>query len=347
MLFRWFAEEGVDGRARRGRSRRAARRDARLGRRGRRDHECRARPHGLAGDTSRRSRARRRRSSSAATCAVTGATGDALAVDPATSAARRRAAGRGRAAATAGLGSRRRSTWSCAGLGPTRISLRGRHQAENAAVADAVLDALEAAGIATVDAAARRRGYASATWPGRLELLERGGTRGPARRRPQPGRRGGPRARRSTTSGHSSSAAGPTPPPMTLVHGSMADKDVDGIIARARGRRASRGARSSRPRSTGERALAAGELAAALARARGRRRGLAVADVDAHWTEAARERPGPVVVAGSLYLVGRGPAAAGRRPAPARPGAAGMSDVALPPRRGSGRGPSPGASARS
>src|SRR6185369_6043373 len=56
-------------------------------------------------------------------------------------------------------------------LGPTRIALRGRHQAENAAVADAVLDALAAAGIARVPDEARRSGYATAEWPGRLELL--------------------------------------------------------------------------------------------------------------------------------------------------------------------------------
>ena len=41
---------------------------------------------------------------------------------------------------------------------------------------------------------ARRRGYADARWPGRLELVEARRPGGPARRRPQPGRRGGPRA---------------------------------------------------------------------------------------------------------------------------------------------------------
>ena len=39
------------------------------------------------------------------------------------------------------------------------------------AVADGLLDALEAAGIARVPADARRRGYAEARWPGRLELV--------------------------------------------------------------------------------------------------------------------------------------------------------------------------------
>src|SRR6476469_7434721 len=56
-------------------------------------------------------------------------------------------------------------------LGRTRVGLRGRHQAANVAIADATLDALEAAGIATVPDGARRTGYATAVWPGRLELL--------------------------------------------------------------------------------------------------------------------------------------------------------------------------------
>jgi dihydrofolate synthase/folylpolyglutamate synthase len=108
-------------------------------------------------------------------------------------------------------------------LGPVRVGLRGRHQAANAAVADAVLDALGEAGIAQTDATSRRRGYASATWPGRLELLTvdgrdvlLDGAHNPA----------GAAAlatalndlRRFLTDGT-----------LTLVTASMADKDVDGI----------------------------------------------------------------------------------------------------------------------
>ncbi|HTC86567.1 MAG TPA: Mur ligase family protein, partial [Candidatus Acidoferrum sp.] len=66
-------------------------------------------------------------------------------------------------------------TVELAGLGETRVGLRGRHQAANAAVADATLDALAAAGIASVGAEARRTGYATAVWPGRLELVTVGG----------------------------------------------------------------------------------------------------------------------------------------------------------------------------
>ena len=48
VVFRWFAEERRRPRARRGRARRAARCDPRLGRRRRRDHQRRPRPHGPA-----------------------------------------------------------------------------------------------------------------------------------------------------------------------------------------------------------------------------------------------------------------------------------------------------------
>ena len=72
-----------------------------------------------------------------------------------------------------------------AGLGRTDVGLRGRHQAANVAVADALLDALGDAGIATVGPGARRAGYRHVRWPGRLELIELPGwRRGAARRRP-------------------------------------------------------------------------------------------------------------------------------------------------------------------
>ena len=63
------------------------------------------------------------------------------------------------------------------GLADLRIGLLGGHQAANAAVALALLDALreDAArrGVGwQVDEAAIRRGFAAARWPGRLELLQ-------------------------------------------------------------------------------------------------------------------------------------------------------------------------------
>ncbi len=62
-------------------------------------------------------------------------------------------------------------------LDDVRIALVGRHQAENAMVAMALLDAIaERHGIA-VDEPTLRRGLAQARWPGRLEVLQHGGRR--------------------------------------------------------------------------------------------------------------------------------------------------------------------------
>jgi dihydrofolate synthase/folylpolyglutamate synthase len=186
-------------------------------------------------------------------------------------------------------------------LGPVRVGLRGRHQAANVAVADAVLDALGEAGIARTDGASRRRGYASATWPGRLELLTvdgrdvlLDGAHNPA----------GAAAlatalndlRRFLTDGT-----------LTLVTASMADKDVDGIA---------------------EALAVAGSMADAtvLCTSLDLPRAMPAADLARHWQRAlpaaqiieerdhrsalaralsgAGPGSGPIVVAGSLYLVG-------------------------------------------
>ena len=89
-------------------------------------------------------------------------------------------------------------------LGPTRVGLRGRHQAANVAVADALLDALAIAGIASVDADARRRGYADVRWPGRLELLEVDGREVLLDGAHNPAGAGGPRRGARPTFGRSS-----------------------------------------------------------------------------------------------------------------------------------------------
>ena len=195
-------------------------------------------------------------------------------------------------------------------LGRTRVGLRGRHQAANVAVADAVLDALAEAGIARADDAARRRGYAAATWPGRLELIRVGdrdvlldGAHNPA----------GAEAlavalddlRPTLTGGDA-----PTPPPLTLVVASMADKDVDGVIRAILGAASVGGARVVATTLDVPRAMLADALAARwrdLGRL-GENGGIAtltaVADPAAALDHALAEAPGPVVVAGSLYLVG-------------------------------------------
>ncbi len=239
--------------------------------------------------------------------AVTGATGDALAV--VRRRARRLAVPLTEVASPAVLG------WDRDGLsvdlprlGPTRIGLRGRHQAVNAAVADATLDALEAAGIAAVPAAARRAGYAAATWPGRLELVEGDG-------------RGGPRDVLLDGAHNPAGAAALAvalddlrpfvtggaerlPAPWTVVFGAMGDKDVDAVVAALAQASSLDGARIICTRPDAPRAMPAEALAGRWAVLAPATRPVAVEPVEAALVRALDEAPGPVVVAGSLYLVG-------------------------------------------
>jgi dihydrofolate synthase / folylpolyglutamate synthase len=239
--------------------------------------------------------------------AVTGAAGEALAI------VRRRCARLGVPLAVTlpapVLGwTRDVLTVELPGLGPTSVGLRGRHQAANVATADALLDSLEAAGIATVGAAARRDGYAAARWPGRLELLEVA----------VPGR--GTREVLLDGAHNPDGAAalavalddlrpylaggGPAPEPLTLVWASMADKDVEGVID-AVARSSSLAAATvvctavDLPRAMAPEALAAAwraRLPAATV--------VTAPDPDAALDLVLDRAPGPVVVAGSLYLVG-------------------------------------------
>jgi dihydrofolate synthase / folylpolyglutamate synthase len=189
-------------------------------------------------------------------------------------------------------------------LGPTRISLRGRHQAENAAVADAVLDALAATGIARVPDDARRRGYAGATWPGRLELLRVDGHEALLDGAHNPAGAAALATALDDLRPYLLGGGEPQPPPLTLVHGSMADKDVDGIVAALDRASALRGARIIATQVPGERALPAAELAARWRKARPGARIDALPDVGAALDAALDGAPGTIVVAGSLYLVG-------------------------------------------
>jgi dihydrofolate synthase / folylpolyglutamate synthase len=182
-------------------------------------------------------------------------------------------------------------------LGPTRIGLRGRHQAENAATADAVLDALEAAGIATVPDDARRAGYASAVWPGRLELIRAAGhdvlldgAHNPA----------GAAALATALDDLRPYLEGGRP---TLVTATMADKDVDGLVAALAGSAALRGARIVATTLPGSRAMPADELAERWRRLGPSEDVRPETDPERALTRAL-DADGPVVVAGSLYLVG-------------------------------------------
>jgi len=182
-------------------------------------------------------------------------------------------------------------------LGRTRIGLRGRHQAANAAVADTTLDALEAAGIATVGERARREGYATVRWPGRLELVEVAG-------------------REVLLDGAHNPAGAATlalaiddltpflrPGRATLVLAIMADKDVDGVIGELSAAAGFRNARVICTAPGGGRALPADLLASRWRAVTGRPAETA-ADPHGALDAALSSESGPVFVAGSLYLVG-------------------------------------------
>jgi dihydrofolate synthase/folylpolyglutamate synthase len=229
-------------------------------------------------------------------------------------------------------------------LGRTRVGLRGRHQAANVAVADATLDALESAGIARVSGEWRRAGYATVRWPGRLELIEVGGSRasgsgsgaGRAAAGASPGSgavsgaswgSGGVGAsgagcvaaaggREVLLDGAHNPAGAATlaeavddmapflrPGRPTLVLAIMADKDVDGVIRALSESTLLRAARVICTAPAGGRALPAEDLAARWQSLAGRA-AEAVAEPAAALDAALSSGSGPVIVAGSLYLVG-------------------------------------------
>ena len=257
-----------------------------------------------------RSPGRRPRSSSAVTSPSPGATGEAL--DVIRRRARRMGAPLTEVAAASLLGwDRDGITVALPRLGETRVGLRGRHQAANVAVADAILDSLAAAGIATIDDDDRRRGYATARWPGRLELLE---VPAPA---PQSGIRevlldgahnpaGAAVLARALDDLRPSLEGGDEsdPPPITLVLGSMADKDVAGVLAALGASSVVRVARVICTQVDQPRAMPASRLAKGWAAVAPGSRPAVEPSVERAIELALAEAPGPVVVAGSLYLVG-------------------------------------------
>ena len=194
-------------------------------------------------------------------------------------------------------------------LGPTEVGLRGRHQAANVATADALLDALEAAGIATVPPAARRQGYATARWPGRLELLD---TTVPGNGRREvllDGAHNPDGAVALATAlddlrPHLTGGRETPPAPLTLVWASMADKDVAGVIAAVAASPALASATVVCTAVDLPRALSPEDLAAAWRTGLPGATVLTASDPDAALDMALAHGDGPVVVAGSLYLVG-------------------------------------------
>jgi dihydrofolate synthase / folylpolyglutamate synthase len=182
------------------------------------------------------------------------------------------------------------------GLGPTTVGLRGRHQAVNAAVAAATLDALAAAGIANVPDDARRTGFATAVWPGRLELIRArdrdvllDGAHNPA---------GAAALARTIGDLRPWLAAGP----LTVVMAAMGDKDVDGVIAALADTSSVSDGTVIATAVDSPRAMPPAELAARWSSIGGP--GVEIEANPIAALERALTGTGPIVVAGSLYLVG-------------------------------------------
>ena len=229
--------------------------------------------------------------------AVTGATGEALAI------VRRRARRMGaplivvEPPSVVGL-SRDGIEVELPRLGRTFVGLRGRHQAANAAVAHALLDALGDAAIADIPDADRRAGFAAARWPGRLELLEVDG------REVLLDGAHNPAGAAALAAALDDLRPFLRPGSITLVVASMADKDVEGVVAALAAARALEGARIIATRIDAPRALAADELAAAWRAASPDVTVTTELDPGVALGAAIAGADGPVVVAGSLYLVG-------------------------------------------
>ncbi len=189
-------------------------------------------------------------------------------------------------------------------LGPVRVALRGRHQAANAAVADATLDALEAAGIARVGGEARRVGYAGVRWPGRLELIEVAGREVILDGAHNPA---GAATLAEALDDLAPFLARGRP---TLVLAIMADKDVGAVLDALAGAAWLRPARVICTAPSGRRALPPEQLAARWAAVAAQRGVPAQPEVFADPRAAldaalgSGTATGPVIVAGSLYLVG-------------------------------------------
>lgn len=179
---------------------------------------------------------------------------------------------------------------------PLVVGLLGRHQAANAAMAWAILDALDDAGIATVAAAQRRAALSSARWPGRMELIHGAG-------QPTVLLDGAHNphgfAALATALAELLPQLGGGPP--TLLMGMLANHWQDGMLDPLKGALPS--ARVTATTVPGApTSMTAEQLAAAWGSG-----ATAVADTDEAFNgalEQAARAGGPLIVCGSLYLVG-------------------------------------------
>ncbi len=187
-------------------------------------------------------------------------------------------------------------------LGDVRLPLLGRHQAANAAIALGGIEALRECGVAAVSDEAVRAGFERTRWPGRLELIEREGLTIIIDGAHNPD---GMAVLASTVDALADELPSGRP---TLLLGVMRDKEVGDMLHAL--------ASSERLRAAGcittvvpdtDRALPATELATAWADASGHQ-AVSISNADAaleRALDAAVAADGPLIIAGSLYLVGR------------------------------------------
>ena len=186
-------------------------------------------------------------------------------------------------------------------FGQLRLPLLGRHQALNAAVALGIVAALGEAGVADVPDAAILAGLAAVRWPGRLEVLHHGdqavlldGAHNPD-------------GAAALAAAIDELAPGLPAGEAVLLLALMSDKAVGDVLAALAASPLLAAAHCLVTRVPGsERSLAAAELALAWEAATGRP-AEAIDDADAaldHALRLAVATGGPLLVSGSLYLVG-------------------------------------------
>lgn len=184
------------------------------------------------------------------------------------------------------------------GTGETRVGLLGRHQAANVAVADATLDALAEAGIAATTVEQRAAGYARARWPGRLELLATDG------RDVLLDGAHNPAGAAALARALDELVPQLSPGRPTLLLAAMVDKDVTGIVRALAASAVLRDAVVVTTQVDARRGLDAAGLAEQWALSGGPGRTVVEPDPDRALDRAMAQSAGPLIVAGSLYLVG-------------------------------------------
>ncbi|MDQ3492494.1 MAG: Mur ligase family protein [Chloroflexota bacterium] len=189
--------------------------------------------------------------------------------------------------------------------GTLRVGLLGRHQAMNAAVAVAVLEALDRKGLAPLEPEALRAGLAAVRWPGRLELLSIGREAVDVVLDGAHNLDGAHALGRALSDLRPLLAGGQA----TLLMGTLGDKDAAGMVRALAGCGALAGARvvtttvPDAPRS-----LTAAGLAAIWREAVDLETSVEAIDDPsealARALAVARAGGGPLICCGSLYLVG-------------------------------------------